>query len=126
MAKEITNRFMEALQAAERQHNPEPLLPFFSEQSELINLSREEPRRGLAGARAFWRDYLSFFENIRSQFYHVIETNDAAVLEWSAEGKLKSGGLVSYRGTSILEMEDSKVLRFRTYYDSAALLRATA
>jgi ketosteroid isomerase-like protein len=120
------NRFIEALHRAERQHDPGPLLPLFSERSELMNLAGDEPHKGIAGAREFWQEYFAFFESIGSGFHNILEADGTAILEWSSEGRLKSGNPVAYRGVTILEMEGTTIRSFRTYYDTAALLRVTA
>jgi ketosteroid isomerase-like protein len=126
MPASVANRFIEALHRAERQHDPAPLLPLFSEHSELMNLASDEPRRGAAGAREFWQEYFSFFESVGSGFHNIVEADGTAILEWSSEGRLKSGSPVSYRGVTILELEGATIRSFRTYYDSAALLRVMA
>jgi ketosteroid isomerase-like protein len=126
MSGSFADRFIEALHRAERQHDPAPLLPLFSERSELMNLARDEPRKGTVGAREFWQEYFAFFESIGSGFHNIVESDGTAILEWSSEGRLKSGNPVSYRGVTILELEGTTIRSFRTYYDTAALLRVMA
>src|SRR4051812_41778580 len=119
MPGSFADRFIEALHRAERQHDPTPLLPLFSERSELMNLASDEPRRGIAGAREFWLEYFAFFESIGSGFHNIVESDGTVILEWSSEGRLKSGNPVSYRGVTILELEGATIRSFRTYYDTA-------
>jgi len=122
MTSETADRFMQVLQEVEQTGQLEPLVEMFSDDAELINLARTEPLKGRDGARQFWQDYLSVFEHIRSNFSHVVEGDSTAVLEWTSEGALSSGEPMSYRGISVLEINNSQVQRFRTYYDSAVFL----
>ena len=122
MASEIASRFMNTLQQIEDTGDVEPLAAMFTEDAELINLAMTEPLHGRDGARKFWQKYLSVFERIHSSFTNVVEGDDAAVLEWISEGALSNGEPVSYRGVSVIEIENGLVRRFRTYYDSAVFL----
>lgn len=122
MASETAERFMQALQKIEQTKDVEPLVSMFSEDAELSNLATPSPLHGKEGARQFWQKYLSVFQNIRSKFNNVVESNGSAVLEWTSEGALSSGEALNYRGISVIETENGQVRRFRTYYDSAAFL----
>jgi ketosteroid isomerase-like protein len=89
--------------------------------------------RGLAeagdqgqGARHFWQTYLDQFDEIRSEFSHLIEADGQAALVWTSKGALKGGRPIAYRGVSIVEHDGGKVHRFETVYDSAAFLREKA
>lgn len=123
MAAQPTRTFMDALQQAEASNDAEPLVRLFDPAAELENAPRSVTRTGTDGARAFWADYLSAFDRVRSEFTRVLEGDDSATLEWRSDGNLaKTGEPISYRGTSILQFRDGKVSRFATYYDSAAFL----
>lgn len=122
MASPMAERFMEALQQAERTGDVEALVVLFSDAAEFTNLASPTPLQGGEGARHFWQQYLGVFQQIHSQFEQVIEGDGVIVLEWHSEGVLKSGTPLSYRGVSILEIRDGHIHRFRTYYDSAVFL----
>ena len=123
MADGRAERFMSALRQAESSHSVDPLVAVFAGDAELENPARSVRRNGTDGARDFWRDYLSAFDRVRSEFTHVIASGDAATLEWRAEGRLAhSREPVSYRGVSIVEFAGDKVRRFVTYYDSATFV----
>lgn len=122
MTSETAKSFMNALQQAEQTGDIKPLVAMFTENAELSNLATPRPLQGRDGARQFWQKYLSVFKQIRSTFTNVLESNGAAVLEWTSEGALSSGEPLSYRGVSVLETDNGQVRRFRTYYDSAAFL----
>jgi ketosteroid isomerase-like protein len=121
MSNPVAQAFMQALQSAEALGDPRVVAHVFADDAELSNLTAHGPRRGREGAERFWAEYLQTFGQVRSQFGHVIETDDTAVLEWSSQGTLADGQPVRYRGVSILETDGDRVRRFRTYYDTAAL-----
>jgi ketosteroid isomerase-like protein len=115
--------FMSTLQEAEKSRDPEPLVALFGEDSELLTLALVEPLRGEEGARRFWTMYLAAFEQIRSTFHHVIQSEGEAVLEWIGEGVVAaSGQSFDYRGISVLEHDGKQIRRFRSYYDSAVFV----
>lgn len=122
MTSEVASRFMQTLQQIENTGNVEPLVALFTADAELINLAMTEPLTGQAGAQSFWQRYLSVFERIHSEFTHVVESDNTAVLEWYSTGALATGTPVNYRGVSVLEISNGNVQRFRTYYDSAVFL----
>lgn len=122
MASEMAECFMQTLQQIEESKDVEPLVSLFAEDAELSNLAMTEPLRGVDGARRFWQKYLSVFDRIHSHFNHVTEGNNTAVLEWVSDGVLSDGEPIKYSGVSIVEVNQGKVQRFRTYYDSAAFL----
>ena len=118
----LTEEFMRVLQQFEATGELEPLLSLFDEDAEALNLGRTEPARGTDQVEGFWRDYRSIFRAVRSEFTHVIEGKDGAVLEWISRGTLLSGEPVEYKGVSVLETGGDRIRRFRTYYDSAVFL----
>jgi ketosteroid isomerase-like protein len=119
---EIASRFMHTLQNIEATGDVNPLVALFSEDAELMNLAMHEPLTGKNGAHRFWEKYLSVFEQIHSEFNHVVESNGTIVLEWISKGTLSTSEEITYRGVSVLELNHEQVHRFRTYYDSAAFL----
>ena len=122
MARELTERFMRTLQQFEQTGEVEPLVALFSETAELDNVMRSDCHHGQEGARQFWHTYLSAFNQIHSQFTHVTENADTAVMEWTAHGTLSNGRPLTYRGVSVVEQQNERVQCFRTYYDSAVFL----
>jgi ketosteroid isomerase-like protein len=118
----LTEEFMRALQRFEATGELAALLAMFAEDAEALNLGRTEPARGTDQVAGFWRDYRSVFKTIRSEFTHVIEGKDGAVLEWVSRGSLLNGDPVEYKGVTVLETNGDRVRRFRTYYDSAVFL----
>jgi ketosteroid isomerase-like protein len=124
MPKEVTQRFMQALQEAEQRKDPTPLVELYAEDSTTHNLAIG-PFEGREGAREFWQKYLDVFQEIRSEFYGQADDERTGVMEWIARGALASGHPIEYRGVSVIEVEDGLVTKFRTYYDSAAFVNDT-
>lgn len=123
MSSRQTETFIRALHDAERAGDPGPLVELFTEDATLDSGPQARRQRGRDGARSFWREYLGTFEGVHSDFTHVHETEDAAVLEWRSEGRLRrTGQPIEYRGVSVVEFDGERVKRFATYYDSAAFL----
>lgn len=118
----LTEAFMRALQRFETTGELAPLLAMFDDEAEALNLGRTEPARGTDQVAGFWRDYRAIFRSVRSEFTHVIEGKDGAVLEWVSRGTLLNGEPVEYKGVSVLETGGDRIRRFRTYYDSAVFL----
>lgn len=124
MPETLADRFARALQESEAKKDPGPVAGLFAADAELANLAHQE--RGADGARAFWQKYLDAFGSIRSEFSAVKQADGWALLEWTSTGTLAAGKPVEYRGVSILEVAGDKVAKFRTYYDTAALVTPPA
>lgn len=126
MTSKIAESFMHTLQQIEETKDVEPLAAMFTEDAELSNLAMVEPLQGRDGARRFWNKYLSVFDQIHSEFTHVVETDAAVTMEWISQGSLTTGEPIKYRGISVIETDNGQVRSFRTYYDSAAFLPQSA
>ena len=88
-----------------------------------VTLFRPEVKHqeGESDPQAFWKAYRDQFSNINTEFTHVAEAGDIAMLEWESTGTLTTDRPISYRGVSLLTFDDDgKVSRFATYYDTAA------
>jgi len=118
-----TQRFADALQELERTRSLDPFLELFSDEVQLLRPEGRGDARGKDGARRFWQTYLDQFEEIGSTFSRVEESGSLGELEWSGEGRLRTSRPLTYRGVSLLQLdEDGLVRRFATYYDTAAFL----
>lgn len=116
-------RFADALQELERSRDLDPFLELFADDVELLRPEGRGDARGRGGARTFWQAYLHQFDEIASTFSRVEESGRLGELEWVGEGRLRTGRAISYHGVSLLELDDDGlVLRFATYYDTAAFL----
>jgi rubrerythrin/limonene-1,2-epoxide hydrolase len=113
-----TQQFIEALRELEETSDLERMVSLFDESAEISNPMDAAPHHGREGARRFWRTYRDSFEEIHSDFSRIVESGDAAMLEWTSRGVLRGDRPIDYAGVSVLELQGGKVRRFRTYFDA--------
>ncbi len=90
----------------------------FSDDVVLLRPETGQELTGHEGARTFWSEYLATFEQVRSTFSRV-QDGTVGVLEWTSEARLADGRDVTYRGASLLDVDDAGLVsRFATYYDT--------
>jgi ketosteroid isomerase-like protein len=118
--------FAAALQQSESEQDSGPVAERFSDEAELLRPESQKSGSSTGDAKAFWDAYLAQFDEIRTEFTSVQETDTFAALEWTSTGRLATGRDISYRGVSVLTMTDGQVTRFATYYDTAAFLEPTS
>ncbi len=119
-------RFAAALQRLESDRDLEPFLAQFADGVTLLRPEQGGQEQGTDGARRFWQAYLGQFEQIGSTFGRIVDAGPYAELEWVSEGALRTGRPITYAGVSLLEHDDDgKVVRFATYYDTAAFSTPT-
>jgi ketosteroid isomerase-like protein len=114
---DVTQQFIDALAALERERDVERITALFAPESEIGNIVSPRQFSGVEGARAFWEAYRDTFGEVASSFRNVIVSDDRAALEWTTTGTSAAGAPISYEGVSILEMADNKITRFRAYFD---------
>jgi rubrerythrin/ketosteroid isomerase-like protein len=113
-----TQQFIEALRELEETSDLERMVSLFDDDAEVSNPMDAAPHRGREGARRFWRTYRDSFEEVHSDFSRIVESDDAAMLEWTSRGVLRGDRPIDYSGVSVLELRNGKVRRFRTYFDA--------
>jgi hypothetical protein len=121
----VVDEFIHRLQEAERTFNSKELIAIFEKNAEVLNLTRNNTSTKTEHADSpeqFWRQYLHAFQKVESRFGNRIDNGEVAVLEWHSSGILPMGIPIEYSGVSILEYSGTQIKKFRTYYDSAALL----
>ncbi len=120
----LADPFIAALGRLESERDLDGLVALFAE-----NATVENPMvahgEGAEGARVFWGNYREAFDEIRSDFLAVTESDGVAFLEWRSEGS-RAGEKVRYGGVSVLEGKDGKITAFRTYFDPRRIPSATA
>ncbi len=121
MASEIAEKFMDGLQTIEKENQVDALVELFSDKAELTRLTHKT-YEGKDEAKRFWQEYLEPFDEVHTEFFKVTEDDETVVLEWESKGKLANGHDIDYQGVSSFDTEGGEVVRFRTYYDSAAFL----
>jgi ketosteroid isomerase-like protein len=120
-ASSIAQTFIDALKRLEKEHDVRPIVALFSDNATLERLTHKS-YQGQRGAETFWREYLEPFEHISTEFTHITENDQCAVLEWESQGALSGNKEFSYKGASAFDFSKGKVTSFRTYYDSAAFV----
>ena len=116
--------FADALQRLESGGDLDDFTALFAEGAELRRPEQDTAEHGRDGARRFWQTYLDQFEGIASSFSRVVDAGPLGELEWTSEGSLRTGRPITYAGCSLLEHDDDGlVVRFATYYDTAAFVR---
>ena len=118
---EMTERFIGALHALERERDLDPITGLFGPDSTVGNIVSPREFRGPEGAREFWEAYRGTFGEMDSSFRNVIVGDGRAALEWETTGTSADGDPVAYAGVSILEMADGQISRFRAYFDPSDL-----
>ncbi len=122
MAETRTQAFIEALRRLEGEGGRDDLVALFAPGASLENPIVARPEEGEEGADRFWRVYGDSFESIRSEFHHVLSSDEAALLEWTSTGRLVGGRDISYSGVSLLEFDDDgRIRHFRAYFDPTEL-----
>lgn len=117
MSSDWVSQFVEALHALEDRGELEPLVAQFAPDAGLWNLIRSEPLHGTGQIREFWSAYRHQFDRIHSTFERTVAAEDQAALEWRAEGSLRGGQEISYRGVTVLERGPGGITQFASYFD---------
>lgn len=121
MAKEIAEKFIEALGKLEESEDVETIVSLFDKNCEVGNVTLTKNLSGTDGANEFWTNYRRTFGEIKSTFKNIIITDGTAALEWTSEGTSLNGNEIHYEGVSVLEVEDEKITRFFAYFNPAKL-----
>lgn len=116
-----SQRFADALVALEN-GDDQAILEQFAEGAELKRPERKDSRGESDDAPTFWNEYMGQFESIATKFGRVVESCDEGILEWHSTGTLATGRSIEYSGVSLLTFTDDGVVRFATYYDTAAFI----
>ncbi|HYP44308.1 MAG TPA: nuclear transport factor 2 family protein [Propionibacteriaceae bacterium] len=118
----LTDRFTRALHQLHADRDVAALVELFAEGATLSKLGDQNEASGRDGARRFWQEYRSVFNEIEASFTHTIAGQDSVALEWTSSGSLAGGRPFSYAGISVLVGDGTSITGFRTYYDSAAFV----
>ena len=121
MARVTAEQFIAALRRVEDAGDVGAMGPLHTEDAEVSNVTMHEPDRGPAGAEHFWTKYRESFTRVHSEFRNVVESDEAALLEWRTEVTTAAGVSTTYDGVSVLELRDGRIGRFRAYFDPNAL-----
>ena len=118
--------FLDALHTLESDRDPHVVAVLVSTDAEVLSIDGHGPRHGPDGMTALFTQYLAQFDHVETTFTRVIETDTSAALEWSSDAVLLGGHLITYTGMTVLDHAEGTITRFRTLYDSGALLQPPA
>ena len=111
--------FAAALRAFEQDADPAELTRLFATDATLMRLDGRGERGDPAG---FWREYRGQFNELSTTFSNAVEGTDQIALEWATSATLTDDRPISYQGVTVLDLDGEKIVRLRTYYDTAAFL----
>jgi len=116
--------FADALQTFEKDGDAAALAAQFTSDAVTQRLDARGERRG--EVEQFWQEYRDQFDSISTTFYDVVEGSDRVALEWTSDATLTDGRPLQYRGVTIVDLDGDKIIKLRTYYDSAQFTTASA
>ncbi|SRR6056297_51994 len=119
---EVVDEFIAAIAALERDGDTDPIAALYSETARCGNVIEPERFEGPEGAGAFWGAYRSQFADITSTYEAVVAGETSATLEWQSEATIDDESL-TYRGVTVLEFDDGRIVRSCAYFDPAAIAR---
>jgi len=129
---EETARLVRELLEAWNAHDIERIKTFYTPEYEGVDVGQAEPQRGPQSMPRNVERYLQAFPDLRFVEEDIVAKGGRAVLVWKAYGTHRgrlmnippTGRNVVVRGTSVLTVEDSKVVRGLYVWDVAGLLRS--
>ena len=117
-------KFADALQTFEKDGDAAAFAALFADDATTERLDARGNRRG--EVEQFWQEYRAQFDSISTTFYDIVEGGDRFALEWISEATLTDGRPLSYRGTTIINLDGDTITQLRTYYDSAQFAATAA
>ena len=122
MARVTAEQFIAALREVEDAGTVKAMGPLHTDDAEISNVAMTHTDRGPAGAEQFWTKYRESFTRVHSEFRNIVESEEAALLEWSTTVTTAVGVSTTYDGVSVLEYGDGgRIRRFRAYFNPNAL-----
>ena len=115
--------FAAELRKLEQDSDPTGLTELFAEDATLMRLDGRGERTGVED---FWREYRDQFHEVRTTFYNAVEGDDQFALEWTSTATLTDDRPLEYRGVTVIDTSEDKIVRLRSYYDSAAFTEVPA
>lgn len=112
--------FIDALWHLEETCDVEPMAALYGADASISNPLVSLKHQGSDGARRFWTTYRASFKTIKSEFSHVLDGGDVAIMEWTSRGTGPDGAF-EYRGVSVVEHNGEAITAFRTYFDPRRL-----
>jgi steroid delta-isomerase-like uncharacterized protein len=115
--------------------DPATALELVSDHAELVDVPFGEVYRGPDGLREYHTSWMSAFPDGRVEITNVIADDRQAVVEYTGQGTMTGamstgGGDIPPTGRrmqmklcDVMEIEDGKVIRYRSYFDAASMMQ---
>jgi ketosteroid isomerase-like protein len=104
--------------------NWDGLMELFHEDAELTAPSNTW--RGRSEIGTYYRRTLAAFPEHLDQPGRVIASGDTAAVEIAYEGRMKDGREIRFDAVDIFDVQDGRIRRLTTWYDSAAVRKLVA
>ena len=121
MNREITERFVEALETLEAEGDVDVMAELFAEGCGIGNTALKTSLNGAEGVREFWTSYRGTFAELKSKFINKNTGEKSSALEWETSGRSADGKEIRYHGVSVFEHDGERITRFFAYFDPADL-----
>ena len=113
--------------AAWNSHNPDKMLPLFTEDVVYEDVAFGEVSHGSVELRKFVVSEIDGVPDLELKLLRSNIQGDHGTIEWTFSGTdkgvFKTGKKFSVRGVSVIDMREGKIFRNLDFYDSATIMR---
>ncbi len=114
--------------AAWNSHDPEKMLPLFTDDLLYEDVAFGEVSHGKAELRKFFVSEIEAVPDIELKLVRADIHNGHGTIEWTFSGTdkdvFRTGKKFSVRGVSVIDLRDGKISRNLDFYDAATIMRA--
>ena len=113
--------------AAWNSHDPDKMLPVFTEDVFYEDVAFGEVSHGQAEFRKFAAEEFEGFPDLELKLVHAVINNGHGTIEWSFSGTdkgvYKTGKKFTVRGVSVIDVRNGKISRSVDYYDTGTIMK---
>jgi steroid delta-isomerase-like uncharacterized protein len=113
--------------AAWNSHNPEKMLPLFTDDALYEDVAFGSVNHGKTELRKFAADEFDGVPDLELKLIRADIYGDHGTIEWTFSGTdkgvFKTGKRFSVRGVSVIDLRHGKICRNLDFYDSASIMR---
>lgn len=113
--------------AAWNSHDPDKMLPLFTNDVFYEDVAFGEASHGHAEFRKFAASEFEGIPDLELKLVHAAIHNGHGTIEWTFtgtdKGVYKTGKKFTVRGVSVVDVRDGKISRSLDFYDSATIMR---
>ncbi len=129
-AKPVSNHAVSVAEkwvAAWNSHDPDKMLPVFTDDVFYEDVAYGEVSHGHAEFRKFAADEFEGVPDLELKLIRASVQNGHGTIEWSFSGTdkgiYKTGKKFTVRGVSVIDVRDGKIARSLDFYDSGTIMR---